>query len=91
MAALLWLLIPVSAGLVASVWGGFAARRRTSTPDADGVAGYERFREAMERTPSSSSPRSSRSSRLSRRGSQAAEPAAALTRPATDGPAREAR
>lgn len=66
MAALLWLLIPVFAGVVASVWGGWAARRRTVIPDADGVAGYERFRAAMARThgglhdpaaPDASSPR----------------------------------
>ncbi|MFR9674277.1 hypothetical protein [Streptomyces sp. TR06-5] len=50
MAALLWLLIPVFGGVVASVWGGWAARRRSSVPDAVGVAGYERFRAAMERT-----------------------------------------
>lgn len=49
MAALLWLLIPVAAGVVASVWGGWAARRRT-VPDTAGVAGYERFRAAMART-----------------------------------------
>ena len=50
MAALLWLLIPVFAGVIASVWGGWAARRRTVIPDAAGVAGYERFRAAMART-----------------------------------------
>ncbi len=50
MAALLWLLIPVFAGVVASVWGGWAARRRSVIPDAAGVAGYERFRAAMART-----------------------------------------
>ncbi|NGO67389.1 hypothetical protein [Streptomyces boncukensis] len=50
MAALTWLLIPVAAALVASVWGGWANRRRTTTPDAAGVAGYERFRAAMERS-----------------------------------------
>ncbi|THA24610.1 hypothetical protein E4198_07500 [Streptomyces sp. RKND-216] len=50
MAALLWLLIPVAAGVVASVWGGWAGRRRSVVPDAAGVAGYERFRAAMART-----------------------------------------
>lgn len=50
MAALLWLLIPLAAAVVASVWGGLAARRRTVVPDVDGVAGYERFRQAMERS-----------------------------------------
>lgn len=77
MAALLWLLIPVAAGLVASIWGGLAARRRTTTPDADGVAGYERFRAAMERAPS--------------RVAREPAPAATLTGSAPDGPAQEAR
>ena len=49
MAALAWLLIPVAAVVVASLWGSWAGRRRTTTPDAVGVAGYERFRAAMER------------------------------------------
>lgn len=49
MAALLWLLIPVAAGVIASVWGSWAAKRRTVIPDATGVAGYERFRAVMER------------------------------------------
>lgn len=64
MAALLWLLIPLAAGVAASVWGGWAVRRRTAPPDAAGVAGYERFRAAMERThgaecvaPAASTPR----------------------------------
>ncbi|RLL68808.1 hypothetical protein [Streptomyces sp. Z26] len=84
MAALLWLLIPVVAGVVASVWGGLAARRRTVIPDADGVAGYERFRQAIERSatapPVSSSPSPSRVA-------VGSVPAPG----ATDGPAREAR
>ncbi|GAA2602040.1 hypothetical protein GCM10009863_14260 [Streptomyces axinellae] len=50
MAALAWLLIPVAAVVVASLWGSWAGRRRTTTPDAAGVAGYERFRAAMERS-----------------------------------------
>ncbi|EST38599.1 hypothetical protein N566_06665 [Streptomycetaceae bacterium MP113-05] len=50
MAALLWLLIPVAAGVVASVWGGWAGRRKSVIPDAVGVAGYERFRAAMAHT-----------------------------------------
>lgn len=49
MAALIWLVIPVAAALGASVWGTWASRRRTSTPDPVGVAGYEAFRAAMER------------------------------------------
>ena len=50
MTALTWLLIPVAAAVVASVWGSWANRRRTVIPDAAGVAGYERFRAAMERS-----------------------------------------
>ncbi|MGY1437852.1 hypothetical protein [Streptomyces reniochalinae] len=50
MAALAWLLIPVVAAAAASLWGSWAGRRRTKTPDAVGVAGYERFRAAMERS-----------------------------------------
>lgn len=50
MAALSWLLIPVLAVLAATVWSSWASRRRTGIPDADGVAGYERFRAAMERS-----------------------------------------
>jgi hypothetical protein len=49
MAALSWLLIPVVAALVAGIWSSWASRRKTGIPDADGVAGYERFRAAMER------------------------------------------
>ncbi|MGW7350627.1 hypothetical protein [Streptomyces sp. NPDC054784] len=86
MAALLWLLIPVVAGVVASVWGGLAARRRTVIPDADGVAGYERFRQAIERSatapPVTSSPSPSPSRVV----------VGSVSAPgATDGPAREAR
>ncbi|AXK31530.1 hypothetical protein DVA86_01585 [Streptomyces armeniacus] len=87
MAALLWLLIPVAAGVVASVWGGLAARRRTIVPDADGVAGYERFREAMER---SAGP--AWDSALAPDASPDRVPAAVVpVRGAPDGPAREAR
>ncbi|MDJ1135598.1 hypothetical protein [Streptomyces iconiensis] len=50
MAALAWLLIPVVAAVAAGLWGSWAGRRRTTTPDAAGVAGYERFRAAMERS-----------------------------------------
>jgi hypothetical protein len=50
MAALSWLLIPVLAAVVAGVWGSWASRRRTGIPDSAGVAGYERFRQAMERS-----------------------------------------
>ncbi|RAJ71463.1 hypothetical protein K378_00283 [Streptomyces sp. Amel2xB2] len=50
MAALSWLLIPIMAVIAASVWGSWASRRRTGIPDSAGVAGYERFRAAMERS-----------------------------------------
>ncbi|MGP3972872.1 hypothetical protein ACTWQF_02355 [Streptomyces sp. 8N114] len=50
MAALAWLLIPLVAAVAASLWGSWVGRRRARTPDAAGVAGYERFRAAMERS-----------------------------------------
>lgn len=56
MAALSWLLIPVFGALVAALWGTWAARRRKPAPDAAGVAGYERFRAAMERSRDDSEP-----------------------------------
>ncbi|MBT2385217.1 hypothetical protein [Streptomyces sp. ISL-11] len=49
MAALVWLLIPVAAAVVAVLWGSWAARNRKSGDVAE-LAGYARFREAMERT-----------------------------------------
>lgn len=83
MAALAWLLIPIAAAVVAGVWGSWAARRRTGIPDSVGVAGYERFRAAMER------------SRAHERAADAgdelpAEPVAAAVQPTPDGPARTA-
>lgn len=84
MAALLWLLIPVTAGVVASVWGGWAAKRRTAVPDAVGVAGYERFRVAMERT------QGSPEGTVASAASTPRVPAGALPEAAPDGPAREA-
>jgi hypothetical protein len=53
MAALAWLLIPLIAALGAAIWGGWAARNRT-TGDVTELAGYARFREAMEKPPSGS-------------------------------------
>jgi hypothetical protein len=50
MAALSWLLIPIIAAVAAGVWGSWAGRRRAGIPDSAGVAGYERFRAAMERS-----------------------------------------
>ncbi len=48
-AALAWLVIPVVAAVLAALWGGWAARNRT-TGDGASLAGYARFREAMERS-----------------------------------------
>ncbi|GAB2626062.1 hypothetical protein GCM10027168_67230 [Streptomyces capparidis] len=49
MAALAWLIIPVLAALLAAVWGAWAARTR-SAGDARSLAGFDRFRETMERS-----------------------------------------
>ncbi|GAA4901458.1 hypothetical protein ACFPM3_27795 [Streptomyces coeruleoprunus] len=48
MAALAWLLIPLFAVVGAAIWGGWAARDRT-TGDIAELAGYARFRDAMDR------------------------------------------
>ncbi|MFG3118142.1 hypothetical protein ACGF4C_27710 [Streptomyces sp. NPDC048197] len=48
MGALLWLLIPVGAGLVAAAWSTWALRNR-KTGDVAELAGYARFRDAMEK------------------------------------------
>ncbi|MFB7632617.1 hypothetical protein ACFC0M_16965 [Streptomyces sp. NPDC056149] len=48
MGALLWLLIPVLAGLAAAMWSSWAMRNRRSGDVAE-LAGYARFRAAMER------------------------------------------
>jgi hypothetical protein len=55
MAALAWLLIPVVAAIVAAVWARWATRDR-KIGDVAELAGYERFRAAMERTRASSAP-----------------------------------
>jgi hypothetical protein len=83
MAALSWLLIPIMAAVAAGVWGSWASRHRTGIPDSAGVAGYERFRAAMER------------SRVDEtvgefRPEPPAEPVVTAVRPATDRPARTA-
>jgi hypothetical protein len=41
------LLIPLAAAIVAALWGRWAARHR-ATGDGASLAGYERFRAAME-------------------------------------------
>lgn len=46
-AALVWLLIPLSAVVAAALWGRWAAHQR-STDDGVSLAGYERFRQAMQ-------------------------------------------
>ncbi|MER6213330.1 hypothetical protein ABT213_04650 [Streptomyces sp. NPDC001674] len=48
MAALAWLLIPLFAAIGAAIWGSWAARDRTQG-DISELAGYARFREAMDR------------------------------------------
>ncbi|MET7638361.1 hypothetical protein [Streptomyces sp. NPDC005438] len=57
MAAVSWLLIPLIAALSASLWASWASRRKATHhgSDVSGVAGYERFRQAMERPRSSTS------------------------------------
>ncbi|WP_328536805.1 hypothetical protein [Streptomyces sp. NBC_00344] len=53
MAALAWLLIPLFAAIGAAVWGGWAGRHRTTADGAE-LAGYARFRDAMEKAGSGS-------------------------------------
>jgi hypothetical protein len=53
MAALAWLLIPFIAAVGAAVWGSWAAKRRVIGDGAE-VAGYARFRDAMEKAGSGS-------------------------------------
>ncbi|MBA5221095.1 MULTISPECIES: hypothetical protein [Streptomyces] len=50
MAALVWLLIPLVAAIGAGLWGGWAGRNRKTIGDGSELAGYARFREAMEKT-----------------------------------------
>ena len=50
MAALSWLLIPVTVAVLTGLWASWSTRRRPVVQDAEGVAGYERFRAAMERS-----------------------------------------
>ncbi|MEE1938868.1 hypothetical protein V1L54_05480 [Streptomyces sp. TRM 70361] len=76
MAALAWLLIPFAAAVGAAVWSVWAARRPSGAGDAEGVAGYEAFRAAMER------PQGLPDARAHRR-EGAAEPRPAIT-PAAD-------
>jgi len=50
MAALVWLLIPFVAAIGAGLWGSWATRNRTAAGDGSELAGYARFREAMEKS-----------------------------------------
>lgn len=52
MAALAWLLIPLFAAIGAGIWGGWVSRDRTAEDIAE-LAGYARFRDAMDRKHSS--------------------------------------
>ncbi|MEU8982040.1 hypothetical protein [Streptomyces sp. NPDC048309] len=52
MAALAWLLIPLIAAIGAGLWGSWAGRNRKAAGDGVELAGYTRFREAMERSES---------------------------------------
>ncbi|AJE82470.1 MULTISPECIES: hypothetical protein [Streptomyces] len=53
MGALTWLLIPFAAAVGAGAWGSWIARRRHAG-DGPELAGYARFREAMEKSHSGS-------------------------------------
>ncbi|GGZ54707.1 hypothetical protein [Streptomyces bluensis] len=50
MTALVWLLIPLVAAVGAGLWGGWASRSRKGVEDGTELAGYTRFREAMEKS-----------------------------------------
>ncbi|MDH2392440.1 MULTISPECIES: hypothetical protein [Streptomyces] len=49
MGVLAWLLIPLFAVVCAGIWGSWAARDRTSGDVAE-LAGYARFRDAMDKS-----------------------------------------
>ncbi|MFC8275963.1 hypothetical protein ACFUJR_26150 [Streptomyces sp. NPDC057271] len=49
MAVLAWLLIPLFAVVGAAIWGSWAQRSKTIGDVAE-LAGYARFRDAMERS-----------------------------------------
>lgn len=48
MAVLAWLLIPLFAAVGAGLWGSWATTRSHKSGDGLELAGYARFREAME-------------------------------------------
>jgi hypothetical protein len=53
MGALVWLVIPVASAGAAAIWAGLTTRSK-KTGDHSELAGYARFREAMERSHSRS-------------------------------------
>ncbi|MFF1510521.1 hypothetical protein [Streptomyces sp. NPDC058326] len=55
MAALAWLLIPLFAVVGAAIWGSWAQRNKTIGDVAE-LAGYARFRDAMERAHTMTAP-----------------------------------
>jgi hypothetical protein len=50
MASLAWLLIPLLAAIGAGLWGSWAGRNRKAAGDGIELAGYARFRAAMEKS-----------------------------------------
>lgn len=48
MAALAWLVIPLIGACAAALWARWATRNRTTSGDGASLAGYERFRQAMQ-------------------------------------------
>jgi hypothetical protein len=50
MAVLAWLLIPFLAAIGAGLWGTWVGRNSKTSGDGTELAGYTRFREAMERS-----------------------------------------
>ncbi|MFF2773282.1 hypothetical protein ACFVU3_00085 [Streptomyces sp. NPDC058052] len=55
MAALAWLLIPLFAVVGAAIWGSWVQRNKTIGDVAE-LAGYARFRDAMERSHPTAAP-----------------------------------
>ncbi len=55
MAVLAWLLIPLFAVVGAAIWASWASRNRTAGDVAE-LAGYARFRDAMEKSHSGPGP-----------------------------------
>jgi hypothetical protein len=49
--SLAWLVIPLFGLCAAALWARWAGRRRAPGDDGASLAGYERFRQAMQRPP----------------------------------------